>query len=79
MWDELAVAVWLEPSIATRVETLAVDVDTDAGAGYGNTLSWAAGQGPGLGEREIQVVFDIDLPRFEQCVVDSFNRAPPSR
>ncbi len=47
LWDELAAAVWLDPSIVTRQETVAVDVDTDGGgAGYGNTLSWPAGKGP---------------------------------
>jgi inosine-uridine nucleoside N-ribohydrolase len=80
MWDELAVAVWLEPTLATRTEILAVDVDTDGGAGYGNTLSWAAGKGPGLGERDINVVLDIDLARFEQWVADRFNQtATPAR
>jgi len=48
MWDELAVAVWLDPSIVTRSATLLVDVDTSFTAGYGNTLSWSPGAGPGL-------------------------------
>ena len=29
MWDELAVAVWLDPSIVTRSSSLLVDVDTE--------------------------------------------------
>ena len=70
MWDELAVAVWLDPSIVTRSQPLLVDVDTSFTAGYGDTLSWAAGQGPGLGEREVHVVFDIDLPKFEALTMD---------
>lgn len=71
LWDEIAAAVWLEPSLITRKETIAVGVDTVGdGAGYGNTLSWPAGQGPGLGEREIEVVFEVDAPRLEQLVVD---------
>ena len=49
MWDEMAVAVWLDPSIVTRAKTLLVDVDTSFTAGYGNTLSWAARRGSGLG------------------------------
>ncbi|HYL70801.1 MAG TPA: nucleoside hydrolase, partial [Candidatus Dormibacteraeota bacterium] len=40
MWDEMAVAVWLDPSIVTRAKTLLVDVDTSFTAGYGTTLSW---------------------------------------
>lgn len=70
LWDELAAAVWLDPSIATRRETLAVSVDTDGGAGYGNTLSWAAGKGPGLGEREVGVVFEVDVAKVNALVVE---------
>jgi purine nucleosidase len=76
MWDELAVAVWLDPTIVTRRETMAVDVDIDHGAGYGNTLSWAAGRGPGVGERDVEVVLDIDVARFEALCAATFNRPP---
>ncbi len=74
MWDELAVAVWLQPAIVTRQETLAVNVDRGEGAGYGNTLSWAAGHGPGLGERDVTVVFDVDVPALEKLTVEAFTR-----
>jgi inosine-uridine nucleoside N-ribohydrolase len=71
MWDELSAAVWLDAAIVTRSERLAVGVDTAAeAAGYGNSLSWPAGQGPGLGERDITVVFEVDVPRLEKLVVD---------
>jgi purine nucleosidase len=66
MWDELTVAVWLDPSIVTRSKTLLVDVDTSFTAGYGDTLSWAPGEGPGLGERAVNVVFEVDVPRLER-------------
>lgn len=74
MWDELAAAIWLDPSLVTHRETLSVDVDTDPGAGYGNTLSWAAGKGPGLGEPQVEVVFDVDVARLEAMTVEAFNR-----
>lgn len=79
MWDELAMAVWLDPSIVTRRESLAVDVDVDHGAGYGNTLSWPASQGPGIGEREVGVVFDVDVAKLNALVVDRLTREPPPR
>jgi purine nucleosidase len=69
MWDELAVAVWLDPSIVKRAKTLLVDVDTSFTAGYGDTLSWAPGEGPGLGERPVNVVFEADVPRLEQMAL----------
>jgi inosine-uridine nucleoside N-ribohydrolase len=78
MWDELAVAVWLDPSIATRRETLAVDVDTSFTAGYGNTLSWSEAEAPGLGERPVDVVMDIDAKKFEALAVDLMTRPASS-
>ena len=39
LWDEIAAAVWLDPSIVTQRETLFVDYDTAFSAGYGNMLS----------------------------------------
>ena len=74
MWDDLAAAVWLQPSLVTRQEIVAVDVDHGDGAGYGNTLSWAKGQGPGLGERDVAVVFDLDVPALEKLTVEAFTR-----
>ena len=69
MWDELTVAVWLDPSIVTRSKTLLVDVDTSFTAGYGSTLSWAPDEGPGLGERAVNVVFEVDVPRLEHMTI----------
>ncbi len=78
LWDELAVAVWLDPTMISRQETLAVDVDIDGGAaGYGNTLSWPAGKGPGLGERDEQVVFEADVPKLEELIVKLFTQSTP--
>jgi inosine-uridine nucleoside N-ribohydrolase len=74
MWDELAVAAWLDPSIVSRSEDLLVDVDTSFTAGYGNTLSWREGDGPDQGERRVHVVMDVDLSRFEALAVDLLTR-----
>jgi purine nucleosidase len=77
MWDELAVAAWLDPSIVTHSERLLVDVDTSFTAGYGNTLSWPIGEGPGLGEQPVNVVLDIDLEKFEALALDLLSRSAP--
>jgi len=50
MWDELAAAAWLDPSIITKETELYMDMDISHGAGYGNTLVWLEGNQPGLGE-----------------------------
>lgn len=79
MWDELAVAVWLDPSLVTRSHSLLVDVDTSFTAGYGDTISWSPGEGPGLGERAVDVVFEVDVNRFERFAVGLLSAAPPPR
>jgi inosine-uridine nucleoside N-ribohydrolase len=78
MWDELAVAAWLDPSIVTAGKLLLVDVDTSFTAGYGDTLSWSIGEGPGLGEQPVQVVLDIDLAKFEALTMDLLSRRASS-
>jgi purine nucleosidase len=78
MWDELAVAVWLDPSIVTHSTELLVDVDTAFTAGYGNTLSWSPGAGPGLGERPVTVIQDVDVPKFERMTLDLLSRPTPT-
>ncbi len=40
MWDELAAAAWIDPTIITKSDTRYMGVDLDHGAGYGNTLTW---------------------------------------
>ena len=65
MWDEIATAVWLDPSLITRATKLYVDVNTQFDAGYGDTLSWSPGYQPGLGERLETVVRRIDVARCE--------------
>jgi len=78
LWDETAVAVWLDPSLITREKTLLVDIDTSFTANYGATLSWPVGAGPGLGERPVQVVFTVDVPRLNRLVVRLLTAAEPT-
>ncbi len=78
MWDELAVAVWLDPSIAKRSATLLVDVDTSFSAGYGDTLSWAVNEGPGLGERPVVVVFEADVGKLEHMALSLLEAPTPA-
>lgn len=78
MWDELAVAVWLDPTLVTRYAPLLVDADTSFTGSYGNTLSWSPGEGPGLGEQLVHVVQDIDIKRFESLTVDLLSRPAPT-
>src|SRR5260370_41694971 len=77
MWDELAVAAWLDPSIVTLGKQLLVDVDTSFTAGYGDTLSWSIVEGPGLAGKPGEVVLRIDLPKFESLTLDLLTARSP--
>ena len=77
LWDELAAVAWLDPGIITKWKKLYVDVDVDHGAGYGNTLVWAAGNQPGLGEVLVEVQDDLDKARFYKEYVELLTRPTP--
>ena len=70
MWDEVAAAVFIDPTISKRTARLAMDADISHGANYGATLSWPEGKGPGLGEPDVTVVFDVDVARLEGMFVE---------
>jgi purine nucleosidase len=63
MWDDIAAAVFLDPSLVTRKREVAVDVDLDRGANYGATLSWTAEKQPRLGEPIVTAVLGVDAAR----------------
>ena len=77
LWDELAAVAWLDPSIITKSEKLYLDVDVGHGAGYGNTLSWMAGDQPGIGEALVEVQVDLDKEKFYRELVDLLARPTP--
>jgi purine nucleosidase len=77
LWDELAAAAWLDPTLITKKETLFVDVDLDRGAGYGNTLSWTEQDKPKLQVRPVEVQDDLDLDKFYKLFVDLTAQTPP--
>jgi purine nucleosidase len=70
LWDELAALAWLDPSIITKQEKLYMDMDISHTAGYGNTLVWTADEHPGLGEQAVNVLVDLDNPKFMKMLVE---------
>jgi inosine-uridine nucleoside N-ribohydrolase len=77
LWDELAAVAWLDPSIITKWKKLYMDVDVDHGAGYGNTLAWAPGLQPGMGEALVEVQDDLDKQKFYKEYVELLSRPTP--
>ncbi len=64
MWDELAAAAWLDPTIITKKETRFMSVDIDHGAGYGNTLTWHESDKPMVTVQPVEIQVDLDAQKF---------------
>lgn len=64
LWDEMAVAVALDPSLVTKKFTARMDVDLMPGAGYGTAQIWNEELAPHKGEQVVTVVEAVDVPRF---------------
>jgi purine nucleosidase len=79
LWDELAAAAWLDPSLITKNETLFMDVDLDRGAGYGNTLSWTDRNKPKIEMQPVEVQDDLDLEKFYKTFVDLLAAPTPNK
>jgi inosine-uridine nucleoside N-ribohydrolase len=77
MWDELAAAAWIDPTLITRTERRYMSVDIDHGAGYGNTLTWVEKDNPKLGARMVEIQMDLDLARFNKMFVELMKAATP--
>jgi len=77
MWDELAAASWIDPTLITRKETRNMSVDIDHGAGYGNTLTWTEKDNPKLGAQLVEIQMDLDLARFNKMFVELMKAPTP--
>ena len=68
MWDELAAAAWIDPSIITKKEVRYMSVDLDHGPAYGNTLTWPARDGFRPATQQVEIQFDLDTEKFYRMV-----------
>jgi len=77
MWDELAAAAWINPTLITKSETRYMSVDLDHGAGYGNTLTWSTESKPRLRARPVEIQFDLNTEKFYQMFVTLMTAPTP--
>lgn len=68
MWDEIAAAIWLDPTLVTRQQRLWYDFDVQFGATYGDMLTWQDAYRPGLDEGQADMVLAVDVPRMEAAI-----------
>jgi inosine-uridine nucleoside N-ribohydrolase len=78
MWDELAAAAWLDPTLITKRETRYMAVDLDRGAAYGNTLTWTETDKPALAAGRVEIQVDLDLEKFYGMFVKLMSAPTPA-
>jgi inosine-uridine nucleoside N-ribohydrolase len=78
MWDELAAAAWLDPSLITREEVRYLDVDLERGAGYGNTLTWTDRDKPKVELTPVHIQKDLDAEKFYRMFVKLMTSPTPA-
>jgi purine nucleosidase len=77
LWDELASAAWLDPTLITKKENSFMDVDTDRGASYGDTLTWSEHDKPKRELQPIEIQVDLDTDKFYKLFVDLLSAPTP--
>lgn len=79
LWDELAAAAWLDPSIITQWERRFMDVDLDRGAGYGNVLTWTDSDKPKVEVQPVEIQTDLNTEKFYMMFVDLLSAPTPKK
>ena len=77
LWDELAAAAWLDPSLITARQTRFMDVDLDRGAGYGDTLTWSAADKPKVELQPVEVQLNLNTNKFYDMFVALLSAPTP--
>jgi inosine-uridine nucleoside N-ribohydrolase len=77
LWDELAAAAWIDPTLITGERSVYMDVNTDHGPNYGDTLTWAEEYKPSLPLNKVHAQMDVDLPRLQKLLVDLLSHPAP--
>ena len=77
LWDELAAAAWLDPSLITAERQVYMDVSLDRGAGYGDTLIWSDRVKPALDVQLVHAQMDVNMPKFAEMFVKLMTAPTP--
>jgi purine nucleosidase len=78
LWDELAAAAWLDPSLITRERYVYMDVSVERGISYGDTLVWTDHDKPTINLQKAHVQMDVDWPKFQKMFVQLMSAPTPN-
>jgi len=79
LWDELAAAAWLDPTLITRKESRYMDVNLARGPGYGDTLTWTDLDKPKHDMPSVEVQFDLNADRFYKLFLELLTASTPQK
>lgn len=77
LWDELAAAAWLDPTIVKRERQVYMDVNTMHGPAYGDTLIWDDKDKPAIPLQKVNAQVDVDFPKLEKTLHNLLASAAP--
>jgi purine nucleosidase len=77
LWDELAAAAWIDPTLVRGERYVYMDVDTSHGPSYGDTLTWSEQTKPALPLNKVHAQMEVDLPRLQRFLVDLLSQPAP--
>ena len=72
IWDVLAAAVAIDPTVIKESETLPIDVDDQFGLGYGQTMAFR-GYGP-EGAQNAKIVYAVDHDKIWRMIEKVFDK-----
>ena len=70
LWDELAAAAWLDPTIVKRERYVYMDVNVMHGPTYGDTLIWDDRDKPAIPLQKVHAQVDVNFPKLEKALHD---------
>lgn len=77
LWDELAAAAWLDPSLITRVRHVYMDVNLDKGISYGDTEVWTDRDKPAIPLQKVYAQMDVNWPKFQKMFIHLMTSPTP--
>jgi purine nucleosidase len=78
LWDELAAAAWLDPSLISRERYVYMDVSVDKGISYGDTLVWSDRDKPSISLQKVHAQMDVDWPKFQRMFIQVMSAPTPN-
>jgi purine nucleosidase len=78
LWDELAAAAWLDPTLITGERQVYMNVDLDRGYSYGDTLVWSDRVKPEVDTQLVHAQMDVNMPKFAQLFVRLMTAPTPN-